>query len=70
LRKIQCSLRSINEIKHMKIENINTLGELKQSGYRSKSIKDELRDNLRTKIKSGKPVLMGYTDLKIPSYPN
>jgi magnesium chelatase subunit I len=43
----------------MKIENINTLGELKQSGYRSKSIKDELRDNLRTKIKSGKPVFEG-----------
>ena len=43
----------------MKIENIHTLGELKQSGYRSKSIKDELRDNLRTKIKSGIPVFEG-----------
>ena len=39
----------------MKIENIKTLGELKQSEYISRSIKDELRDNLRTKIKSGKP---------------
>ena len=43
----------------MKIENIQTLGELKQSGYRSRSIKDELRDNLREKMKSGKPVLDG-----------
>jgi magnesium chelatase subunit I len=43
----------------MKIENIKTLGELKQSGYLSRSIKDELRDNLRIKIKSGKPVFEG-----------
>ena len=43
----------------MKIENINTLGELKKSGYISRSIKDELRDNLREKIKSGKPVFEG-----------
>ncbi|NGY37625.1 AAA domain-containing protein [Flavobacterium sp. XN-5] len=43
----------------MKIENINTLGELKASGYQSKSIKEELRTNLREKIKSGKPVFEG-----------
>ena len=43
----------------MKIENIKTLGELKQSGYVSRSIKDELRDNLRIKIKSAKPVFEG-----------
>ena len=43
----------------MKIENINTLGQLKAAGYKSKSIKDELRDNLREKIKSGKPVFEG-----------
>ena len=43
----------------MKIENIQTLGELKQSGYRSRSIKDELRENLREKLKSGKPVFEG-----------
>ncbi len=39
--------------------NIQTLGELKASGYISKSIKDELRNNLREKIKSGKPVFEG-----------
>ncbi len=43
----------------MKIENIHTLGELKKAGYVSKSIKDELRNNLRDKIKSGKPVFEG-----------
>ena len=43
----------------MKIESINTLGELKKSGYESKGIKDELRDNLRAKIKSGKPIFEG-----------
>jgi magnesium chelatase subunit I len=43
----------------MKIENINTLGELKATGYESKSIKDELRNNLRDRIKSGKPAFEG-----------
>ena len=43
----------------MKIEDIKTLGELKKSGYESKSIKDELRSNLREKIKSGKPTFEG-----------
>ena len=41
------------------MKDIKTLGELKQSGYVSRSIKDELRDNLRIKIKSGKPVFEG-----------
>jgi magnesium chelatase subunit I len=43
----------------MKIENINTFGELKKSGYKSKSIKDELRNNLREKIKSGQSTFEG-----------
>ena len=36
---------------NMNITSIKTLGELKKSGYKSKSIKDELRDNLIDKIK-------------------
>ncbi|MCB0399370.1 MAG: magnesium chelatase [Winogradskyella sp.] len=36
----------------MNIEKIKTLGELKKSGYQSKSIKDELRDNLIENIKN------------------
>ncbi|MBC7524027.1 MAG: magnesium chelatase [Flavobacterium sp.] len=43
----------------MKTETIKTLGALESVGYKSKSIKDELRDNLREKIKSGKPVFEG-----------
>ncbi|RDI55036.1 AAA family ATPase [Flavobacterium glaciei] len=41
------------------MNTIKTLGELKKSGYVSKSIKDELRSNLREKIKSGKPTFDG-----------
>lgn len=37
----------------MNIENIKTFGDLKKSGYQSKSIKDELRDNLKKSIQSG-----------------
>ena len=36
---------------NMNITSIKTLGELKKYGYKSKSIKDELRDNLINKIK-------------------
>jgi magnesium chelatase subunit I len=41
------------------MNNINTLGELLQSGYQSKSIKDELRHNLREKIRTGTPTFEG-----------
>ncbi|RTZ03533.1 magnesium chelatase [Flavobacterium sp. RSP49] len=53
----------------MKIENIKTLGELKKSGYKSINIKDELRTNLRNKIKSGQPTfegVHGFEDTVIP----
>ena len=55
----------------MNQEKLNTLGALKQSGYISKSIKDELRDNLREKIKSGKPVfegVHGFENTVIPEF--
>ncbi|MDC6388552.1 magnesium chelatase [Maribacter sp. PR1] len=48
---------------------INTLGALKKAGYQSKSIKDELRDNLRDRIKNGKETftgVWGYEDSVIP----
>jgi magnesium chelatase subunit I len=38
---------------------INNLGELKASGYQSKSIKDELRDNLIQHMQAGKTVFEG-----------
>lgn len=46
-----------------------TIAELKQSGYKSKTIKHELRDNLIEALKSGKSVfenIHGYEDSVIP----
>lgn len=43
----------------MKIENIKTFGELKKSGYVSKGIKNELRDNLKKSIQSGTSAFQG-----------
>lgn len=43
----------------MNIEQIKTLGALKKAGYESKSIKDELRSNLRRKISNGETVFEG-----------
>lgn len=46
-----------------------TLGELKSSGYKSKSIKDELRDNLIQKLQSHTEVfkgIIGFEDTVIP----
>lgn len=48
---------------------IKTLGELKKIKYQSKSIKDELRDNLIEKIKNKEQVfegIWGYEDTVIP----
>jgi len=53
----------------MNVENINTLGELKKAGYKSKSIKDELRENLIQKIKLSENVfegVWGYENSVIP----
>ena len=43
----------------MNKEKINTLGDLKKAGYKSKSIKEELRQNLLQKIKNGEPAFEG-----------
>jgi len=48
---------------------IKTLGELKASGYKSKPIKDELRENLIDKLKKKEPVfsgIWGYEETVIP----
>ncbi|SFJ20544.1 magnesium chelatase subunit I [Olleya namhaensis] len=53
----------------MEIKNIKILGELKKAGYKSKSIKDELRDNLIERIKSKTTVfegVHGYENTVIP----
>ncbi|MFN5628454.1 MAG: magnesium chelatase, partial [Bacteroidota bacterium] len=49
--------------------NINTLGELKKSGYQIKSIKTELRENLIASIKKKKNPfvgILGYEDSVVP----
>lgn len=46
-----------------------TLGELKSSGYQSKSIKDELRDNLIAKLQKGEnafPSIIGFDNTVLP----
>jgi len=53
----------------MDIAHINTLGELKRSGYKPKSIKEEIRDNLIKKLKNKEttfPGIIGYDDSVIP----
>ena len=53
----------------MNLENIKTLGELKKAGYQSKSIKDELRENLISKMMSKETVFVGvhgYENTVIP----
>lgn len=50
-------------------KNIHTLGELKKAGYRVRSIKDELRDNLVDKIRKGEETfsgIWGYENSVIP----
>ena len=53
----------------MKKSAIKTLGELKASGYQPKSIREEIRQNLVTKLKSKEttfPGIIGYEDTVIP----
>ncbi|MGH1363923.1 MAG: magnesium chelatase [Calditrichia bacterium] len=49
--------------------NIKTLGQLKASGYQSRPIKQELRDNLITRMRSGEQLfsgILGYEKTVIP----
>lgn len=53
----------------MEIEEIKTFGQLKKSGYQSKSIKEELRQNLLKKIRKDEPAfegIHGYEHTVIP----
>jgi magnesium chelatase subunit I len=50
-----------------------TLGDLKASGYRSRSVKDEMRENLIAKMRSGVqlfPGIIGYDDTVVPQVIN
>src|SRR3954470_9904869 len=53
----------------MNIKNIKTLGELKKSGYKPKSVKEELRENLIRKLKNKEitfRTILGYEHTVIP----
>jgi magnesium chelatase subunit I len=55
------------------MELANTLGELKERGYRSRSVKDELRANLIKKLRAGEklfPGISGYDETVIPQLIN
>src|SRR5262245_17556316 len=52
---------------------IHTLGELRQSGYRSRPVKHEIRDNLVCKLRTGEalfPGIIGYDETVIPQLVN
>ena len=54
-------------------ERARTLGELKQSGYKSVSVKDELRANLIKKLRAGEKLfrgIVGYDETVIPQLVN
>jgi magnesium chelatase subunit I len=53
----------------MNLQQIKTLGELKKSGYKPKTVKEELRDNLIRKLKNKEitfPHIVGYEETVIP----
>ena len=50
-----------------------TLGELRASGYRMESVKDEMRRNLVRKIRTGEPLfpdILGYEETVVPQIQN
>src|SRR5215475_12633996 len=50
-----------------------TIAELRSSGYTSRSVKQELRDNLIARLKSGQPLfsgIVGYEDSVVPQIEN
>lgn len=60
---------SLSNHHFINMHKIKTLGELKASGYKSKTIKEEMRDNLVQILKSGKSFfdeIKGFEDSVIP----
>ncbi|HEX2189899.1 MAG TPA: sigma 54-interacting transcriptional regulator [Longimicrobiaceae bacterium] len=50
-----------------------TLGALRASGYRSRSVKEEMRENLLAKLRAGEalfPGIVGYEDTVVPALAN
>src|SRR5262245_48393067 len=58
---------------HQGMTRPRSLGELKASGYRIVSVKEEMRNNLIRKLKAGEPIfdgIIGYDDTVIPQVQN
>jgi magnesium chelatase subunit I len=57
----------------MMTDRPRTLGELKSSGYRIESVKDEMRRNLIAKLQAGEPLfpdILGYEETVVPQIEN
>src|SRR3954451_4875415 len=57
----------------MMTDRPRTLGELKSSGYRKESVKDEMRRNLIAKLEAGEPLfpdILGYEETVVPQIQN
>src|SRR5882724_3483479 len=61
----------LESLPHMK--HVETFGQLKKAGYRTRSVKNELRENLIKKLRAGEklfPGIVGYADTVIPQLIN
>src|SRR5437868_8535208 len=57
----------------MAMDRPRTLGELRSSGWRMESVKDEMRRNLIAKMESGEPLfpdILGYEETVMPQVQN
>src|SRR5215467_2688307 len=55
------------------VSPLHTLGDLRRSGYRSKPVKQEVRDNLVRKLQAGEPLfpgIIGYDETVVPQLVN
>src|SRR6202166_634988 len=55
------------------VSSLHTLGELRRSGFRSKPVKQEVRDNLVRKLQAGDtlfPGIIGYDETVVPQLVN
>src|SRR5690348_16531993 len=60
-------------IRERAMEKVRTLGELKKSGYRNQSVKNEMRANLIRMLRAGHPIfpgIVGFEDTVIPQISN
>src|SRR5436190_23596101 len=52
------------------MQRASTFGELRASGWRDRSVKDELRENFVARVRAGEPLfegIVGYEDTVIPA---